>query len=87
MAKPAPIRPLVRRVMPGDQLRLCHCGQSATLPDCPAACPQSLQIDVQREQLLLLCHCGLSLNLPYCDGRHAGSGQSLAERWRRFRHD
>lgn len=78
------ILPDVRRVAPGDCLRLCRCGRSPRLPDCPADCPDGLSLAVRRAQYLLLCRCGRSARLPYCDGSHAPAAPSLAEKWRRF---
>ncbi|HEP9904853.1 TPA: CDGSH iron-sulfur domain-containing protein [Pseudomonas aeruginosa] len=75
----------VRRVSPGDTLRLCTCGASASLPDCPADCRNGLTLHATRERLLLLCRCGRSADLPYCDGSHAPSASGLKARWRRFR--
>ncbi|MCT9632260.1 MULTISPECIES: CDGSH iron-sulfur domain-containing protein [Pseudomonas aeruginosa group] len=77
--------PEVRRVSPGDTLRLCTCGASPSLPDCPADCRNGLTLHATRERLLLLCRCGRSADLPYCDGSHAPSASGLKGKWRRFR--
>lgn len=81
---PVDILPEVRRVEPGQPQRLCHCGRSSTLPDCPADCRDALELSVPRKRLLLLCRCGRSASLPYCDGSHAPPAKGWAARWRRF---
>ncbi|MDF3932619.1 CDGSH iron-sulfur domain-containing protein [Pseudomonas citronellolis] len=78
------ILPEVRLVQAGERLRLCRCGRSPDLPDCPADCAQALELVVPREQRLLLCRCGRSASLPYCDGKHAPPTEGWAGRWRRF---
>lgn len=78
------ILPEVRRVEPGQLQRLCRCGRSPTLPDCPADCRDALELSVPRERLLLLCRCGRSASLPYCDGSHAPPTEGWGGRWRRF---
>ncbi|WP_241492120.1 CDGSH iron-sulfur domain-containing protein [Pseudomonas sp. TTU2014-080ASC] len=74
----------MRQVKPGDTLLLCRCGRSPQPPDCPPNCPDTLELTIQREQLLLLCRCGLSENLPYCDGRHNRPVDGLSARLQRF---
>ncbi|MCP1623012.1 CDGSH iron-sulfur domain-containing protein [Pseudomonas nitroreducens] len=76
--------PLVRPVAPGQVLRLCRCGQCASLPDAAASCADALELTVGRERHLLLCRCGLSAKLPFCDGSHAPRAPGLKERWRLF---
>ncbi|MED5606880.1 MULTISPECIES: CDGSH iron-sulfur domain-containing protein [Pseudomonas] len=78
------ILPEVRHVEAGQALRLCRCGRSPTLPDCPADCARALAWVAPREQFLLLCRCGRSADLPYCDGSHAPPTEGWAGRWRRF---
>jgi len=78
------ILPEVRRVEPGQALRLCRCGQCASLPDAAATCTNLLELTVGRERHLLLCRCGLSAELPFCDGSHAPAAAGLKERWRHF---
>ncbi|WP_271410959.1 CDGSH iron-sulfur domain-containing protein [Pseudomonas sp. Q1-7] len=81
---PDPILPEVRLLQSGDQCRLCRCGRSACLPDCPAECPDGLHLTAGREQRLLLCRCGRSARLPYCDGSHSPPAAGFGQRWRRF---
>jgi len=78
------ILPEVRAVEPGQLLRLCRCGQCASLPDAAVDCADVLELAVGRERHLLLCRCGRSQRLPFCDGSHAPSAPGLKERWRRF---
>ena len=77
--------PEVRLLNAGDTVRLCTCGQSAQLPDCPPTCAHAMIHTAKREQRLLLCRCGRSKNLPFCDGNHNPPAPSLKEKWRRFR--
>ncbi|WP_342246847.1 CDGSH iron-sulfur domain-containing protein [Pseudomonas sp. OTU5201] len=81
---PDPILPEVRLLQPGDRCRLCRCGRSAELPDCPSGCPEGLILIAPREQRLLLCRCGQSMRLPWCDGSHSPPTSGLGQRWRRF---
>ncbi|MDH4869503.1 CDGSH iron-sulfur domain-containing protein [Pseudomonas sp. BN515] len=81
---PDPILPEVRLLQPGDQCRLCRCGRSERLPDCPPDCADGLSLTARREQRLLLCRCGQSARLPWCDGSHSPPTPSLGQRWRRF---
>ncbi|WP_448682543.1 CDGSH iron-sulfur domain-containing protein [Pseudomonas nicosulfuronedens] len=76
--------PEVRAVERGQVLRLCRCGQCASLPDAAAACTHLLELTVGRERHLLLCRCGRSAKLPFCDGSHAPAALGLKERWRSF---
>ena len=78
------ILPEVRLVKPGEVHRLCCCGHSAEMPNCPSDCKQSLELRPKREQRLLLCRCGRSAHLPYCDGSHSPSAPGLLDKWRRF---
>ncbi|MBF7731188.1 CDGSH iron-sulfur domain-containing protein [Pseudomonas sp. N040] len=84
LVPPAEVLPEVRQVQPGDVLRLCGCGYSAQLPDCPADCVGGLRLQVQRQQHLLLCRCGKSRRLPYCDGSHQPETPGFSSRFRRF---
>ncbi|BAN46897.1 CDGSH iron-sulfur domain-containing protein [Metapseudomonas resinovorans] len=79
-----PTLPEVRLLQPGQRCRLCRCGRSARLPDCPADCPDGLDHTAPREQRLLLCRCGRSALMPYCDGSHNPPVDGLGQRWRRF---
>ncbi|CAM3074170.1 Uncharacterized conserved protein [Ectopseudomonas mendocina] len=76
--------PEVRLVSPGETHRLCRCGHSSEMPNCPPGCAQSLILHPEREQRLLLCRCARSASLPYCDGSHSPLAPSLADKWRRF---
>ncbi|MGQ7815390.1 CDGSH iron-sulfur domain-containing protein [Metapseudomonas furukawaii] len=79
-----PPLPEVRLLQPGERCRLCRCGGSPLLPDCPADCPDGLAFTARREQRLLLCRCGRSSRLPWCDGSHSPPTPTLGLRWRRF---
>ncbi|WP_083245837.1 CDGSH iron-sulfur domain-containing protein [Pseudomonas sp. TCU-HL1] len=81
---PDPILPEVRLLQPGDCCRLCRCGRSPQLPDCPPDCADGFELTARREQRLLLCRCGQSARLPWCDGSHSPPTPSLGQRWRRF---
>ncbi|WP_447755883.1 CDGSH iron-sulfur domain-containing protein [Pseudomonas nicosulfuronedens] len=78
------ILPEVRAVEPGQVLRLCRCGQCASLPDAAADCADVLELTIRRERHLLLCRCGRSAKMPHCDGSHTPVAQGLVGRWRRF---
>ncbi|WP_375737533.1 CDGSH iron-sulfur domain-containing protein [Pseudomonas boanensis] len=78
------ILPEVRHLQPGNVCRLCRCGRSSELPDCPTHCPDGLVIQAGREQFLLLCRCGHSARLPYCDGSHNLPKPTLGQCWWRF---
>ena len=76
--------PQVRKVLPGDVLLLCNCGQSGALPDCDSACSGALRLEVVRAQSLLLCCCAKSARLPYCDGSPQPEAIGLRAKWQRF---
>jgi len=80
----SPLLPEVRLFNAGDTSRLCTCGHSAQLPDCPSPCENALTFTAIREQRLLLCRCGRSQKLPFCDGSHNPPAPSWRAKWRRF---
>ncbi|HBZ94164.1 MAG TPA: hypothetical protein DEO91_10805 [Pseudomonas sp.] len=78
------ILPEVRLVKPGETHRLCRCGHSPEMPNCPPDCAQSLILHPEREQRLRLGRCTRAASRPYCDGSHNPPAPVLCDKWRRF---